>query len=141
MDEVALEEAERVLRSKGLSRITTRRAVGILRELTSEEVTKLFEACDPVVRAATKRWLVPVVHTVVEVVVDRAISTSNATPALLTIKEVARRLNVSERSVERLIAAGQIVPLWIGESRRFAPEAIDAFLRRYAVRGRSHKRG
>lgn len=50
-------------------------------------------------------------------------------PPLLTVKDLARTLNVSARTVESLIAAGKIRPLWVAGQRRFHPDAINAYLR------------
>jgi WhiB family redox-sensing transcriptional regulator len=47
---------------------------------------------------------------------------------LLTIAEVAERLHVSTRTVERLVTAGALTSFRVGGSRRFAPEAIDVYL-------------
>jgi excisionase family DNA binding protein len=58
---------------------------------------------------------------------------------LLDAAAVARQLNVSVRTVERLIAEGEIVPIRIGSSRRFTPESIEAFLRK-TVRLRRRRR-
>lgn len=48
---------------------------------------------------------------------------------LIPIKEVARRLGVSVRTVEQLVAEQELVPVYIRRARRFAPEQIDAFVR------------
>ena len=47
---------------------------------------------------------------------------------LLTARDVATYLNLSLRTIETLIAEGQITPIRIRGSRRFAPEAIEKFL-------------
>lgn len=60
---------------------------------------------------------------------------------LLTVADVARSLNVSQRTVETLIASGQLHPLWIRGQRRFHPDTIDAYLRRCERRtSRTNKR-
>lgn len=48
---------------------------------------------------------------------------------LLCVGDVARTLQVSMRTVETLIAAGKLRPLWIRGVRRFHPDAIEAYLR------------
>lgn len=53
-------------------------------------------------------------------------------PHLLDVKDVARHLQVSKRTVETLIAEGQIKPIWIRGQRRFTKEALDAYLRKCA---------
>ncbi len=62
-----------------------------------------------------------------------ALTTRLAAPArpepLMTIDEVTAYLNVSKRSVEQLIAEGHLKPLYVLRVRRFAREAVDAFLR------------
>ena len=47
---------------------------------------------------------------------------------LMHVKDVARTLGVSERTVETLIATGNLQPLWIKGQRRFHPGAVDAFI-------------
>jgi len=53
---------------------------------------------------------------------------------LLDIHAVARRLRVSKRTVETLIADGEISPLWVRGQRRFTSEAVEAYLRHDARR-------
>ncbi|MEL7167905.1 MAG: helix-turn-helix domain-containing protein [Bacteroidota bacterium] len=48
---------------------------------------------------------------------------------LLTLRQVAERLQVSERTVERIVASGKLRPLWIERQRRFTTAAVDAYLR------------
>ena len=48
---------------------------------------------------------------------------------LLSVKDVARTLQVSERTVETLIGVGHLRPLWVQGQRRFHPDAVDAYLR------------
>jgi len=57
------------------------------------------------------------------------------TEALLTLRDVAHLLNVSERTVFRLMEQGEITGIQIGgEGKgrrwRFEPTAIDAYLER-----------
>lgn len=57
------------------------------------------------------------------------------TEALLTLRDVAHLLNVSERTVFRLIEQGEITGIQIGgEGKgrrwRFEPAAVDAYLDR-----------
>lgn len=56
--------------------------------------------------------------------------------ALWTVKQVAARLGVSTRTVKTLIALGDLRPIWIGGSRRFDPQAIEAYIARRAEAGR-----
>lgn len=59
-------------------------------------------------------------------------------PPLLDLPGVAARLNVSKRTVEALVAAGELPVVRIGAGprtrgvRRFDPAAVDAFIRRRA---------
>ena len=56
-------------------------------------------------------------------------------PPLLDLDGAARRLNVSTRTVEALVADGEIPVVRIGTGRgvrRFDPAAIEAFIRRNA---------
>ena len=48
---------------------------------------------------------------------------------LLSVADLAKTLNVSRRTVENIIAAGKIRPLWIEGQRRFHPDMVDAYLR------------
>ena len=62
-----------------------------------------------------------------------ATSSPTAPPPLLDLAGAAARLNVSKRTVEALIALGEIPVVRIGTGRgvrRFDPAAIEAFIRR-----------
>lgn len=48
---------------------------------------------------------------------------------LIDVKGVAEALGVSVRLTERLIADGEIRPIWIGGVRRFSRETIEAYIR------------
>lgn len=61
-------------------------------------------------------------------------STSPSPDALLTVDEVAALLGVSRRSVDQIIAEGDLKPLYIRSARRFSRSTIDAYLRRCASR-------
>ena len=50
-----------------------------------------------------------------------------------TPQQVADYLNVSKRTVERIIDKGELNPLWIGEQRRFDPEAVRAYVREHGT--------
>lgn len=50
-----------------------------------------------------------------------------------TPQQVADYLNVSKRTVERIIDRGCLNPLWIGEQRRFDPEAVRAYVREHGT--------
>jgi excisionase family DNA binding protein len=52
-----------------------------------------------------------------------------ATTRLLTALDVAGVLQVSVRTVRRLIAAGSLEAIQVGRSVRIAPEALQAMLR------------
>ena len=61
---------------------------------------------------------------------DAADRYASQTPnGLLTVKDVAKRLRVSARTVERLCAAGQLTPLRVRNARRFTPATIERYLR------------
>lgn len=56
-------------------------------------------------------------------------------PPLLDLSGAATRLNVSQRTVEALVALGEIPVVRIGTGRgvrRFDPAAVEAFIRRSA---------
>jgi len=48
-------------------------------------------------------------------------------------EQVANYLSVSKRTVERIIDAGMLNPLWIRSQRRFKPEAIRAYVREHGT--------
>ena len=47
---------------------------------------------------------------------------------MLTLKEVARRFNVSQRTVARLAERGQLKALRVGRQWRFEPEWIEQWV-------------
>lgn len=47
---------------------------------------------------------------------------------LLTVKDVAWRLNVSVRTVHRLISRGDLQTTQIGGSRRIAPDELERYI-------------
>lgn len=49
-------------------------------------------------------------------------------PLLITLEQAAQRLAISRRTLERLIAAGELPsPLKLGRASRFAVDDIDAY--------------
>lgn len=60
--------------------------------------------------------------------------------SLLDVPGLAAYLAVSVRQVERLIADGEIIPLWIGGVRRFDRETVRAYLRAAAKPRRKVRR-
>jgi excisionase family DNA binding protein len=69
----------------------------------------------------------------------RAPLEASGTPPLLTIAQVAARLQVSERTVERILARGVLKPVWVEGQRRFTDAAVEAYLR-HAAQGRRSSR-
>jgi len=72
----------------------------------------------------------------VEALVDRLVQermnalTASQTPdPLWDVDEVAAYLGVSRRTVDTLIASGEIKPMRVGRQRRFHRKSIDAYLR------------
>jgi excisionase family DNA binding protein len=51
---------------------------------------------------------------------------------LMSIDDVADVLGVSRRTMEDIVASGDLDPIWIKGQRRFHPDAVDAYLRRQA---------
>lgn len=47
-----------------------------------------------------------------------------------TIKSLAQRLAVSQRTVENLVSSGQITSYTIGTARRIDPDDVDSYLAR-----------
>jgi excisionase family DNA binding protein len=136
----AADEVVRLLRRHGLAGEEVRRVFRALNTLSEEEWEAVMRLLDPAVKEAAKRWLVPVVYHIVHAEMERWYPLVKGPPPLLDVKGVAERLNVSERSVERLVASGQLVPLGVGGARRFSQEGVRAFLRRYAVRRRRKRK-
>ncbi|WP_179299719.1 helix-turn-helix domain-containing protein [Rubrivirga marina] len=67
--------------------------------------------------------------------VAELIEEARTPPPLLDLDGAARRLNVSTRTVEALVADGEIPVIRIGTGRgvrRFDPAAVEAFIRRNA---------
>lgn len=52
---------------------------------------------------------------------------------LLTYQQAAEQLAVSKRTIERLIADGQLEVVEFGAARRIRPEALDRFVAACAV--------
>lgn len=60
-------------------------------------------------------------------------------PQLLKVADVAHVLNITPRSVETLIAAGKLRPLWIGGVRRFESSEILELARQGELRWSSEE--
>ena len=58
---------------------------------------------------------------------------------LLDVGGVARRLSVSVRTVEKIIASGDLAPIWVEGSRRFDRDAVEAYIRRRVRVGRARR--
>ena len=54
-------------------------------------------------------------------------------PSLLTLDEVAERLNVSRRTVERLVHGGDLAATKIGRAVRVHPQAVEGYIRHVTV--------
>lgn len=66
---------------------------------------------------------------------DRLAGRPALPPPLLTQAQVAEWLSVSERTVDNLVAAGELIPLRVtpgGRGRRFERKTVQAFIRRSA---------
>jgi hypothetical protein len=55
---------------------------------------------------------------------------------LLNLREVAQILGISTRGVERIIARGDLHPVWVGGIRRFQPRDVRAVAEGSTRRGR-----
>ncbi len=67
----------------------------------------------------------------IEQLISRIVEDKTDVPSKLWDKEdVATRLNICERTVEKIIDDGELTPIWVREQRRFEPEAVEAYLRR-----------
>jgi excisionase family DNA binding protein len=58
---------------------------------------------------------------------------------LLELDEVARRLAVSARTVQRLVAAGELRPFYIGTAQRFDPREVGEYLEKSRSRPRRRR--
>lgn len=66
-------------------------------------------------------------------VVREEVQTGPALPTLLTIDDVADTLKVSPRTLDRMLKDDEFPrPLRIGSQRRWAPGALEAYLKRLA---------
>ena len=70
---------------------------------------------------------------------EQLLQEHHALKPLLSVKDVARTLAVSERTVEALIQRGRLRPLWVKGQRRFHPDAVDAYLRACEKRPRTRR--
>jgi excisionase family DNA binding protein len=85
--------------------------------------------------------LINLVTTIVEASVELDSRASNKLgDHLLTLPQVAHYLQVSERTVETLVAEGELQPIYIRSRRRFEPEAVKAYLRSQANGNASKRR-
>ena len=85
--------------------------------------------------AAVADRLAGAVETAVEEAVRGHLYQPQEAPPLLDLKGAAARLAVSERTVETLVALGELPVIRIGAGRgvrRFEPAALDALIRRRA---------
>ena len=53
--------------------------------------------------------------------------------SLLTKRQVAKKLTISERTVDNLMRAKSLAFVRIGRAIRFEPSALDAFMKSYRV--------
>lgn len=58
------------------------------------------------------------------------VTTQDVPPKLLTVKEVAKVLRCSPRSVAAWTASGELASVKLGRLRRYRPEDVEAFIRR-----------
>lgn len=71
----------------------------------------------------------------VEAGVRRAL-TSAPRSHLLTTREVADRLGVSARTLQRIVSGGGLRPVKVGGQNRFHPDTVDAYVRSQVKRSR-----
>jgi excisionase family DNA binding protein len=134
------DEVMRVLRRHGLAGEEARRVFRALTAMSEEEWEVVVNLLDSVATRGVERWVVPAVKRVVELELDRWQELSSQPQPLLDVKGVARWLAVSERTVERLLADGALVPIRVGDTRRFTREAVEAFLRSSVFRRRRRRK-
>jgi len=77
---------------------------------------------------------------VIETQNERLLLRHAALKPLMRVRDVARTLGVSERTVETLVASGKLQPLWIKGQRRFHPDTVEAFIRAGERRARRRTR-
>lgn len=64
----------------------------------------------------------------------RLLEEHRAMKPLLSTDDLATTLNVSKRTVEKIIAEGKIRPLWIRGQRRYHPDTVAAYLRSHGTK-------
>ena len=74
-------------------------------------------------------------------VAELALALGRPRQTLLDTKQLAAKWGVSDRFIERLVATGEIRPLYFGSARRFTPEAVETFEREASRTSRPRKRG
>ena len=65
-----------------------------------------------------------------------AMTAHDTPPTLWTVKDIARILRCSERTVAALTASGELASLRIARLRRYRPEDVQAFIHRNLAGGR-----
>jgi excisionase family DNA binding protein len=57
---------------------------------------------------------------------------------LLTVKDVAERLGVTDRHVRKMLQDGELPSYKLGEMRRVEPDAVEAYLAAHRADGPDH---
>lgn len=63
---------------------------------------------------------------------ERLLGQERPVKPLLSLDDLASTLGVSKRTAQRIVADGEIDPIWIRSQKRFRPEAVRSYLRRKA---------
>jgi len=61
---------------------------------------------------------------------ERLLGQERPVKPLLSLDDLADTLGVSKRTAQRIVADGEINPIWIRSQKRFRPEAVRSYLRR-----------
>lgn len=84
----------------------------------------------------TRAEIEALVRALVPQIVAECLAQQSTRPPLLDINGVAERLNVCPRTVDTLLAAGELPPpIRVGRLRRWDAETVEAHLRRTGRRG------
>lgn len=106
----------------------------------SDEIEKFHSKADPpgVLQARLQALEERITERVLEGIRKenrRLIEEQKTLKRLLSIEDVAETLSKSKRWCETALREGELpAPLWIGGTRRWHPDALDAYIRRSAER-------
>lgn len=84
---------------------------------------------------ASKCELLRGIRNIVRQEQERLLGQERPVKPLLSLDDLANTLGVSKRTAQRIVADGEIDPIWIRSQKRFRPEAVRSYLRRKSGEG------